>query len=218
MRIYIDEAGRGPLAWPLYVGLILPLKKFSKSWFKDSKQINHKQRELLFQKIKKLESDWKLLYSIGISTHKEIDKRWLTKATNMAIKRWLKKLSFWPRNSTGEEYKLYPSLHLPTGQAGSGWQRQLIIDWNNDFWLSKDLKIAVKTIIHGDDLVKEISMASIIAKVSRDQHMEKLHRKYPQYGFDKHKWYGTRFHYAMIQEYWICEIHRKLFLKNIKIK
>lgn len=191
-RIYIDEAGRWPLAGPIHVGLILPIKKFIKKDFQDSKQLKEQQREELFEKIKTLESDGKLLYSIGISTHTEIDKRGMTKAINITIKRGLKKL--WIKNK----------------------KRELIIDGNHDFHLRKDLWIPVTTIIDGDQKVKEISMASIVAKVSRDHYMLKMHRKYPKYGFDKHKWYGTKLHYAMIEEWWVSEIHRRLFLRKFE--
>ena len=92
---------------------------------------------------------------------------------------------------------------------------ELVIDGNHDFHLRKDLWIEVQTIIDGDQHVKEISMASIVAKVSRDHYMMKMHKKYPKYGFDKHKWYGTKLHYKMIEEWGVSIIHRKLFLKEL---
>jgi ribonuclease HII len=68
-----------------------------------------------------------------------------------------------------------------------------------------------KSIIKGDQKVVSIAMASIIAKVTRDRIMEKFHKKYPQYGFDKHKGYGTEFHRKKIKELGFCPIHRKTF-------
>ncbi|MEI6672034.1 MAG: hypothetical protein WCL02_01390 [bacterium] len=62
-----------------------------------------------------------------------------------------------------------------------------MLDGNHDFRLRKNLGIDVETIIHGDDLIPQISMASIVAKVERDAEMVKYHKKYPKYGFDKHK-------------------------------
>ena len=64
---------------------------------------------------------------------------------------------------------------------------KLVLDGNHDFKLRKTLGIEVETIIHGDDLVPQISMASILAKVERDREMEIYHKKYPKYQFDKHK-------------------------------
>ena len=68
-----------------------------------------------------------------------------------------------------------------------------------------------KAVIGGDKIVKSISAASIIAKVTRDRFMMEMHKKYPQYGFDKHKGYGTKLHMAMLEEFGPCEIHRQSF-------
>lgn len=195
MKVYIDEAGRGPLAGPLYVWLVIPLKKFSIKGFKDSKKLSEKQRDECFRQIKKLQSDWKIFFATWSVSHTKIDKYWLTKSINIAIKSWLKKIM---------------------KQCSIVTLKQLVIDGNTDFWLSKDLKILVKTIIKWDDKVPYISMASIIAKVSRDRLMKKLHNKYPQYWFDIHKWYGTKLHYKNIKKYWISAIHRRLFLRKMK--
>lgn len=70
---------------------------------------------------------------------------------------------------------------------------------------------AMETIIKGDDLIKEISAASILAKVSRDFEMLELDRIYPQYGFSKHKGYPTKAHVAALQEYGVSVIHRRSF-------
>ncbi len=196
MKVYIDEAGRWPLAWPLYVWLIVLLKRFSTKDFKDSKKLSAKQREECFTQIKKLQSDWKIFFATWSVSHTKIDKYWLTKSINIAIKSWLQKLSKSLKHS--EIFK------------------QLVIDGNTDFWLSKDLKIPVKTIIKWDDKVPYISMASIVAKVSRDRLMKKLHSEYPQYWFDIHKWYWTKLHYKNIKQHWISPIHRRLFLRKMK--
>lgn len=77
-----------------------------------------------------------------------------------------------------------------------------------------DTQFATKSIIHGDALSYSIACASILAKVSRDQLMEKLDKKYPQYQFNKHKGYGTRLHIEKLKEYGPCEIHRKSFISH----
>lgn len=75
----------------------------------------------------------------------------------------------------------------------------------------------IKTIsaVHGDALSASIAAASILAKVERDRYMVKMSEKFPQYGFEKHKGYGTKLHYEMIKKYGICEIHRPSFLKKL---
>lgn len=208
MKVYIDEAGRWPLAWPLYVWLVIPLKRFSTKNFKDSKKLSEKQREECFKQIEKLQLDWKIIFTTWSISHTKIDKYWLTKSINIAIQSWLKKLV------------LSSNLSHDSGKAKhhiiSKIFKELVIDGNTDFWLTKDLRIAVKTIIKWDDKVPYISMASIIAKVSRDRLMKKLHNKYPLYWFDIHKWYWTKLHYKNIKVYWISPIHRRLFLRKMK--
>ena len=95
MKLFIDEAGRWPLAWPMHVGIILPLKKFDKNKFKDSKKLSEKQREELFSHIEKLQSDWKILFTIASVSNTEIDKLGMTKALNLAIKRGIYQILFW---------------------------------------------------------------------------------------------------------------------------
>lgn len=204
MKVYIDEAGRWPLAWPLYVWLVIPLKKFSTKNFKDSKKLSEKQREACFSQIKKLQSDWKIIFATWSVSHKQIDKYWLTKSINLAIKSWLKKLA--ANYNNPKSISTFLRLYIST----------LVIDGNTDFWLSKDLGITVETIIKWDDKVPYISMASIVAKVSRDRLMKKLHNKYPLYWFDIHKWYWTKLHYANIKKHGISPIHRMLFLRKLK--
>lgn len=72
-----------------------------------------------------------------------------------------------------------------------------------------------RTIIHGDSLSASIAAASILAKVSRDRLMVELDKTYPQYGFARHKGYGTKAHYEALREYGPCEIHRMTFLKKM---
>lgn len=83
----------------------------------------------------------------------------------------------------------------------------LILDGN----FKINSKIPQKSIIDGDQKVMSVAMASIIAKVTRDKIMEKFHKKYPRYGFDKHKGYGTSAHFTNIKKFGPCKIHRKSF-------
>jgi len=223
MKLYIDEAGRWPLAWPMHIGIVLPLKKFDKTPFKDSKKLSERQREALFPKIEKLQSDGKIIFAIWTVTNTEIDKLWMTKALNLAIKRWISKilkstkaLLSDRRGAGGEVTVAITKKELTIRQKENNETIELVIDWNNKFWLDKDLWIPVQTVIKWDDKIKEISIASILAKVSRDRIMEnEIDKKYPKYNFKKHKWYWTKEHRDAIIKYWPCKIHRKLFLRKI---
>ena len=81
--------------------------------------------------------------------------------------------------------------------------------------LANSLKLKAKSYIKGDELIPAISLASIVAKIHRDNLMVKLHKKYPQYNFDQHKGYGTKLHIKMIKKHGLSDIHRKTFTKNI---
>jgi len=75
-----------------------------------------------------------------------------------------------------------------------------------------------KTIIKGDEKIPLISAASIIAKTTRDAEMLKLHKKFPQYYFNKHKGYGTKLHYKMLKKHGFCPLHRRSFCKKLQNK
>lgn len=76
------------------------------------------------------------------------------------------------------------------------------------------LDAQMRYVIKGDAKSASIAAASILAKVSRDRYMKQMAEKYPQYGFEKHKGYGTKAHYAAVDEFGLCEIHRKSFFKK----
>ena len=210
MKLYIDEAGRWPLAWPMHIGIVLPIKRFDKSCFEDSKKLSEKQREELFSKIEKLQKDGKIRFAIWSVTNTEIDKLGMTKSLNLAIRRWMSELLFSPNK------KWITKKEVEKWQKENNEKIELVIDWNNKFWLDKDLWIDVKTVVKWDSKIKEISMASILAKVSRDRIMEnEMDKKYPKYNFKKHKWYGTKEHRDLILKFGPCKIHRKLFLRKI---
>ncbi|HCB51231.1 TPA: hypothetical protein DEP21_01425 [Patescibacteria group bacterium] len=94
-------------------------------------------------------------------------------------------------------------------------QDELIIDGNRDFGLRKELECTITTIIDGDDLIPEISLASIAAKVTRDHIMGELHQQYPHYNFIQHKGYGTLEHRNLISLHGPSPLHRKSFLKEL---
>lgn len=88
-----------------------------------------------------------------------------------------------------------------------------LIDGNK---MPNNLPCKAAPIVKGDSKSQSIAAASILAKVSRDRYMKEISKKYPEYGFEKHKGYGTKLHYEKLFEYGICPIHRKSFLKNLK--
>lgn len=125
-----------------------------------------------------------IAYGIGIATHEEIDEINILQATYLAMERAIQGLS------------VKPELAL--------------IDGNR----AKDFGLPVETIIKGDSRSASIAAASILAKVTRDDMMLELANTYPQYGFEIHKGYGTKAHYAALDEHGISPIHRMSFLKK----
>lgn len=126
-----------------------------------------------------------LAWGIGFADHKEIDEINILQATYLAMERAISQLS------------VKPDLAL--------------IDGNR----SKDFGLPVKTVVHGDSLSASIAAASILAKVTRDDLMLEMARKYPQYGFEIHKGYGTKAHYEALAAHGPCDIHRRTFLKKL---
>ncbi len=124
-------------------------------------------------------------YGLGIVEPSEIDSLGLGRANLLAFQRAL------------ENLKIKPDL--------------VLIDGNYKINLDTTLQIPFKSIIKGDSLVKEISCASIVAKVTRDRLMDQFHLQYPHYHFDKHKGYGTSEHRKAIKKNGICQIHRLSF-------
>lgn len=125
-----------------------------------------------------------LAYGIAFATEQEIDEINILQATFLAMERALAQL------------KVRPDLAL--------------IDGNRE----KNFGLPVKTVIKGDSLSANIAAASVLAKVTRDDFMVRQAEIYPQYGFEIHKGYGTRAHYAALEQYGACPIHRMSFLKK----
>lgn len=177
----VDEAGRGPLAGPVYAAaVILPLGAEIEG-LNDSKKLSEKKREELFDII----NDVAISVSVGTASEKEIDEINILNATFLAMKRAVE------------------GLEIPADYA--------IIDGNR----APNLEIPTETVVKGDGKVMSVAAASIIAKVSRDRFMLKMAQEYPKYQFEKHKGYGTKLHYEMIEKYGISPIHRKTFLKKV---
>lgn len=125
-----------------------------------------------------------IAYGIAFADHNEIDEINILQATYLAMERAINQLS------------VKPELAL--------------IDGNR----AKDFGIPVETVVHGDSLSASIAAASVLAKVTRDDYMLEMANTYPGYGFEIHKGYGTKAHYAALTELGACPIHRMSFLKK----
>lgn len=182
----IDEVGRGPLAGPLVVGaVILPDDK--PDWvdeLKDSKKLTVKKREALNELILKEA----VATGLGWVSAAELDDIGISAALKLAAKKAV---------------KLVQAFHAPFSQ--------IVIDGKVNFLTDTPLAKYVSTMPKADNLVKEVSAASIIAKVARDDYMIRLAKVYPEYGFDSHVGYGTAKHIQAIQDYGICKEHRQSF-------
>lgn len=125
-----------------------------------------------------------IAYGIGLASEQEIDEINILQATFLAMQRAIDQLN---------------------GKADMA-----LIDGNRE----KDFGLPVKTVIKGDSLSANIAAASVLAKVTRDNIMTELAETYPQYGFDIHKGYGTKAHYAALTAHGPSPIHRMTFLKK----
>ena len=174
----VDEAGRGPLAGPVYAAAVILDPKRRVNGLADSKVLDAGRREVLAARIKERAIAW----SIAFATVEEIDRLNIFHASMLAMRRAIETLSVKP------EAALIDGNSRPPGLA-----------------------CAARAIVDGDAKEKCISAASILAKTARDAEMTALHDKYPQYGFDKHKGYGTPEHLEALGRVGPCEIHRKSF-------
>ena len=179
----LDEAGRGPLAGPVVAAAVL----ITDCEFRigDLLRKIKDSKKLTPQKRKNffgiITKHPAIEWGVGRVSEKVIDKINILEATKLAMKKAVKKL------------KKRPQL--------------LIIDGN----FKINLPIPQKPIIKADEKVFSCASASVLAKVWRDRIMQRYHKKYPRYGFDKHKGYPTKLHLKMLKRYGPCKIHRKSF-------
>lgn len=179
----VDEAGRGPLAGPVFAAAVILHPERHIIGLADSKILSEKQREKLFSIIQENALAW----SIGRAEVEEIDRVNILQATFLAMQRAVLGL------------KIHPEL--------------ILVDGNQ----IPKLNYSARAIIQGDKLEPVISAASILAKVARDREMILLHEQFPDYGFAKHKGYGTREHVAALEKYGCCDIHRRSFAPVAKV-
>jgi ribonuclease HII len=214
--IGIDEAGRGPLAGPVAVGVFAIRSKKVLKMFKgarDSKKLTAAAREAFFFKIKKAKKNGHVHYAVSYSSAGVIDEKGIVPAIKSALNRSLRKL---------ERYFVQDRILVYKYKVGSMYPVQGATLYNCEVLLDGSLKapsryVNQKTIIGGDDKEPVISLASICAKVLRDRKMMRLAKKYSKYGFEIHKGYGTKAHYKAIKKHGLTKEHRRSFLKGIKV-
>lgn len=190
MILGIDEVGRGPYAGPLVIGACI-LGDWQNSenaeWIEkltDSKKLSAKRREELYVLIK----EKALAAATGWVSSAEIDEIGLSEALRLATRRAVEQIQ---------------QTKVPFSE--------IIIDGTMNFLVGTKLEKYVSTLKKGDFLVKEISAASILAKVERDNYMAKLDAVYPKYGFGKHVGYGTAAHQKAMEEFGLTPEHRRSF-------
>lgn len=194
MILGIDEVGRGPYAGPLVIGAcILPNAEKIKEeperyhWISeltDSKKLTARRREALYDKIK----EGAAAAATGWVSANEIDEIGLSEGLKLACRRAVKQIQ---------------GTRVPFSE--------IIIDGTVNFLSGTPLEKYVSTLKKGDLLIKEISAASILAKVERDRYMAELAEKYPEYGFEKHVGYGTAAHQKAMEQFGLTPEHRRSF-------
>ncbi len=184
----VDEAGRGPIAGPVVAGLAFLEKDFLDSEIckkiNDSKKLSKKVRKEIFSYLLK-----NVKFSVGIVEEKIIDEINILEASKLAMKK--------AYESFCQKYQIFPEI--------------ILVDGNFFPFKKQDKIIEILPVVKGDQKSLSIAAASIIAKETRDEIMNDLHKKYPQFSWDKNCAYPTKFHIEKVKEFGICEFHRKSF-------
>lgn len=181
----VDEAGAGPLAGPVYAAAVILPPYCEIHGLNDSKKLTEKKREKLFDVI----CEQAIAYSVARVEAAEIDETDILSARMKAMQLAIDGLAVQPQMS--------------------------LIDGNRDKGKCAAVTAPHELVVGGDGKSASIAAASILAKVSRDRYVaEELERDYPQYRFAKHKGYGTKLHYEMLDQYGPCAAHRITFLKK----
>lgn len=176
----VDEAGRGPLAGPVYAAAVILPQNLIIDGLNDSKKLTAQKREILFDQIENAA----ISFGIAFASVEEIEQINILNAALLAMDRAIAQLN-------------------PTPELA-------LIDGNT----TRNIRIPARAVVGGDAKCASIAAASILAKVTRDRFMDEMAKTYPQYGFEKHKGYGTKAHYAALEQYGPSPVHRPSFLKK----
>ena len=181
----VDEAGAGPLMGPVYAAAVILPADCVIEGLDDSKKLTEKKREALFPVI----FEKAVACAVASVDASEIDATDILSARMKAMQLAI------------------DALEVPADYAR--------IDGNRDHGASAKITTPHETVIGGDGVSLSIAAASVLAKVSRDRYVvEVLDPQYPEYQFAKHKGYGTKLHYEMLDRYGPSPVHRKTFLKK----
>ena len=179
----IDEAGRGPLAGPVYAAAVILGENFRRDILNDSKKLSAAKRKEIWQVICTGASAW----GVGWASHTEIDELNILQASLLAMKRafeqLLKNTAVLPENISA----IVDGLHVP------------------------DIPVSCTALVKADAKIHEVMAASILAKYERDRFMEEMAVLYPQYGYEKHKGYPTKVHRELISKFGPSPIQRMSF-------
>lgn len=196
--IGIDEVGRGPVAGPVVV-VACAVKEgfdalclFPKHELRDSKKLSEKNREKIRNELDNLNREKKVLWGIGEVSARCIDEIGIAPSIKEAMNQALFQLE----------------------QRGISLESNVVLDGS---LYAPERYTNQETYIKGDEKFVEISLASIIAKVYRDNLMKKVAQEFPEYGFENHVGYGTKSHYDAIVKNGMTPYHRRSFLKRIII-
>lgn len=193
----VDEAGRGPLAGPVTVAAVaflVPLNggrptsaiEGHLEGVKDSKQLSEKKREYFRSVVEALAGVGFLKYAVHSTSAAVIDTKGIMFAIQTSLTAALYELALEPKQIC---VKLDGALRAP------------------------EQFVHQETIIRGDETELPIMLAGIVAKTTRDRLMRTYATRYPQYGFEKHKGYGTIMHYQALRAFGVCDLHRRTFLR-----
>jgi ribonuclease HII len=178
----VDEAGRGPLAGPVVAAAVVLDRSRPIEGLRDSKLLTELQRVRLAAEIRRKAK----AFAVALASHVEIDGINILQASLLAMERAVLRLHIVPELVRVDGRQI-PAFH------------------------DRARLYRAEPVIDGDNLVPEISAASILAKVCRDRLMRRLHRRYPHYGFDQNKGYATAEHLRALTEFGPCAIHRATF-------
>ena len=199
----VDEAGRGPLAGPVYAAAVILNPQQAIFGLADSKKLSEKKRDALSIEIKQKA----LVWAIAQSSVEEIDTLNILQASLLAMKRAienayqkLNQLTIVNRSNTLLPNEIFNQILVQV----DGNQRPHID-------LAFDKICGCEAIVQGDSKIDAISAASILAKVARDAELYKLDQQYPQYRFAQHKGYPTSLHLEMLSLHGVSPIHRLSF-------
>jgi len=187
----VDEVGRGPLAGPVYVcAVAIPKTLFNTAAWKgltDSKKMTEKSREKWYEHALELRDSGKIRFSATYRSAAEIDAKGIAACIRECVIEAIMNLDLHPKHC------------------------EIFLDGG----LKAPIEYLQHTIIKGDLHHKAISLASVIAKVTRDALMKKYAKKYPQYSFERNKGYGTKGHIRAVQQSGAVQLHRNSFLKRV---